>query len=250
MTIEKCPKPLDLVTAFLEGAGKWDAHIRACPSCAGQIRELEADRKAFLAKHPFSSFWEGLERRRGLRSSVVGRFWEHIRSSGALRAAAAMASVAAILFLVYHRPTPPAPTPEILSKGGVDLSFYVASATGGEAERGKSGMAVPAGTALQFVYTAGDPYLLLIGVEADRSLSVYYPSAGTESASVTPGSQKKLPQGLRWQPKTGYERFYGVFSKAPVKLEEIQKALEGIAIEKSAKLPLPYPQASVILYRK
>ncbi|HSA58260.1 MAG TPA: hypothetical protein VLJ37_01070 [bacterium] len=247
---DDCPRPLDLVNAFLEGNGKWDGHVRACPSCAGQIRELEADRKAFLIKHPFSSFWEGLEKRREKRPSAFGRFWDQIRSSGALRAAAAMASVAAIMFLVYHRPTPPAPNPEILSKGGVDLGFYVASATGGEAERGKSGMAVPAGTALQFVYSAGDPYLILIGVEADRSLSVYYPSSGTESASVASGSQKKLPQGLRWQPKTGYERFYGVFSKTPVKLEEIQKALEGIAIEKSAKLPLPYAQASVILYRK
>ncbi len=249
---DKCPKPLDLVTAFLEGSEGLDVHVRGCPSCAGQIRELEADRKAFLAKHPFSSFWEGLEKRREKRSSAFGRFWEQVRSSGTLRAAAAMASVGVIVLLVSHRPNPPAPTPEILSKGGVDLGFYVASSKGGEAERGKSGMTLPGGTSLQFVYsTASDyPYLLLIGVEEDRTVSVYYPSSGTESASVAPGTHAKLPDALRWQPKTGYERFYGVFSKTPVKLDEIKRTLEGIAVEPSAKLPLPYPQASVILYRK
>jgi hypothetical protein len=248
---DKCPKPLELVTTFLEGGGDWEPHVRGCPSCSAQIRELEADRRAFLTRHPFSSFWEGLEKRRK-HSSALGRFWEQIRSSGALRAAAAMASVAALMFLVYHRPTPPAPAPEILTKGGVDLGFYVASASGGEAERGKSGMSLPSGAALQFVYTSPSDasQLLLIGVEADRTVSVYYPSSGVESAAAEGGAQKKLPQALRWQPKSAYERFYAVFSKTPVKREDVQKALEGASIEKSAKLPLPYPHASVILYRK
>jgi hypothetical protein len=246
---DSCPRPLDLVSAFLEGTGKWDAHVRACPSCAGQIRELEADRKAFLARHPFSSFWEALEKRKGARTGF--RFWEFLRSSGAFRAAAAMASVAAVMFLVYHRPAPPVSKPEILTKGGADLSFYVAS-SGGQPERGKSGMAVPPGAGVQFVYSTGaeNSQLLLIGVEADGTLSVYYPVSGTGSAAVEAGAQKKLPQALRWQPKSSFERFYAVFSKTPVPLEEVRKALAGVPVEKAAKLPLPYPQASVILYRK
>jgi hypothetical protein len=247
-----CPKPLEIVTYFLEG-GSLEGHVRACPACSAQIQDLEADRKAFLVKHPASAFLADLEKRRPAKSgfgSVLG----HIFGSGSLRAALAMAGAAALMIVVIGRFDR---SPEILSKGGVDLRFYVGGAAGREPEAGANGMKLPPESVLQFVYStsANQSQLLLVGIEENDDLSVYYPSGGAGSASVESGDQKKLPQALRWQPKTGYERFYAIFSKEPVSTEEVRKALDrlktsGKSVEQSSRLPLPYPQASTIIYRK
>lgn len=248
---EGCPKPLDLVSYFHDG-GKLESHARGCEACSAQLRELEAERKAFLVSHPFSAFMADLEKRRPQKAS--GGFLKSIFSSGAFRAAVAMAGVATLMIVVigrYER------TPEILSKGAVDLRFYVSEAAGKQPAPGKNGMTLPADSALQFVYstTSEDPKILLVGVEADGNLSVYFPSGGDQSVDVPVGDQQKLPQALKWEPKTGYERFYAVFSKTPLQVSEIRKALDqlktsGKSVEQTSRLPLPYPQASTIIYRK
>ncbi|HEX5036485.1 MAG TPA: hypothetical protein VFX30_04950 [bacterium] len=251
-----CPKPLQIVTYFLEGGspdGLMDGHVRACPACSAQIQELEADRKAFLVKHPFSSFMADLEKRRPARTGL-GDVFKRVLGSGVLRAAVAMAGVATLMIVVIGRYDR---TPEILSKGGVDLRFYVGGAAGRDPEPGSNGMKLPPESAVQFVYStsADQTQLLLVGVEQNGALSVYYPSGGTGSATVEAGDQKKLPQALRWQPKTDYERFYAIFSKDTLTLDAVRKALDqlktsGKSVEQTARLPLPYPQASTILYRK
>jgi len=259
---DKCPTPLNLAVYFVEGdqapsAPAIRSHLDACEACRARIGELEADRKAFLVQNPFTAFWNRLEGHPSRRSSGLARFWRRLSAPAVLRAAAALASVAALMVVVYgryDRPTAPAPQ-KILSKGSVGLQFYVAGIQGKEAERGKSGMSLPQGAGLQFLYTAQEPFLLLAGVEADGTLSVYYPSGGAQSGPIEAGDQKKLPQALRWQPKTAYERFYAVFSKEPVSAEAVRKAVEeltssGKTIEQSEKLPLPYPQVTAIIYRK
>jgi hypothetical protein len=256
--IEKCPRPLDLVRHFVESgqgpSASVEAHVRGCAACKAQLVELEADRKAFLVSHPFSSFWEKVEERRSRRPSRIADFFKNIGASGTFRAAAAMAGVAALMIVVIERYDR---VPEILSKGGVDLRFYVAETKGGEPTPGKSGMALPTETGVQFVYSASkeEAQLLLVGVEADGTLSVYFPSNGAQSAPIEPGDQKKLPQALRWQPKTAFERFFAIFSKEPVSADDVRKAMEqlkasGKSVEQITKLPLPYPQASTIIYKK
>lgn len=248
----QCPTSLTLAQFSVEGdlipgASGLKAHTAQCRRCAEALVDLEADRKAFLVKHPFSAFWNDLEARKAAPEPIFKRLFRWLNESSALRAAVAMAGLAGIMVVSIGRETP---TPQILTKGGVDLQFYVASPQG--SELGKSGMKLPEGSGLQFVYTASEPYLLLVGVEEDRSVSLYYPSAGTESSSIESGNRKKLPQALRWQPKTSYERFYGIFSKQPVKFEEIKKAINDLAgkkIEDAEKLPLPYPQTSTLIYR-
>jgi len=250
-----CPKPLELVTHFLDG-GKWESHMLGCSACSAQIRELDVDRKAFLAKHPFSSFMADLKKRRVPKEGRFGAFLKGLMSFGPFRTAAAMAGVAALMIVVIGRYDR---APEVLSKGGVDLRFYVAGAHGDghEPEPGTNAMKLPAETALQFVYSTSpdQSQLLLVGVEQNGEFSVYFPSGGDESATVESGDQKKLPQALRWQPKTDYERFYAIFSKDPLKVDAVRKALDqlktsGKSIEQTSRLPLPYSQASTIIYRK
>jgi hypothetical protein len=257
MTETGCPKPLEIVTYFLEGgspAGPIAGHMGSCPACSAQLQELEADRRAFLIQHPFSAFLADLEKRRSPEGGALSSLLKRVLTSGAFRAAVAMAGAAALMIVVIGRYDR---TPEILSKGGVDLRFYVGGAPGRDPEPGSSGMKLPAESALQFVYStsADQSQLLLVGVEQNGDLSVYFPSGGSESGAVEAGDQKKLPQALRWQPKTDYERFYAIFSKDPLTLDAIRKALDqlkssGKSIEHTARLPLPYPQASTIIYRK
>jgi hypothetical protein len=263
---EKCPRPLDLVKYFLEGGATSspestiEDHVRGCAACQAQIRELAAERKAFLVNHPFSSFWEKLEESRSKRSFGLASALKHIFSSGTFRAAVAMVGVAALMIVVIGRyDRSPQIQPEILSKGGVDLRFYVAAPNGGEPAPGKNGMTLPPESSLQFVYSASpqESQLLLIGVEENGSLTVYFPSGGDQSAPIASGDQKKMPQALRWKPaaNSSFERFYAVFSKTPVAVDEIRKALDllkasGKSVEQTATLPLPYPQASAVIYKK
>lgn len=251
-----CPTSLSLARFASEGdaspqAAAIRAHESVCAPCKAALTELKADRSAFLVRHPFTAFWNDLEKKAPERPSFFARLFRWLNESAALRAAVAMAGLAGIMIVAVGREAVP---PQILSKGGVNLQFYVASSKSAGPELGKNGMKLPAGSGLQFVYSAQEPYLLLIGIEADRTVSVYHPSDGSESASIEAGDQIKLPQAIRWQPKTAYERFYGVFSKQPVKIEDVRKALEtpsisGKSIEETEKLPLPYPQSSAIIYR-
>jgi hypothetical protein len=253
---ELCPTSLALAQFAAEGDASPKAtvirtHTAACASCKTILADLEADRRAFLVKHPFTAFWNDLEKRIPARPPFFSRLFRWLNESSALRATIAMAGLATIMIVAVGRETA---LPQILTKGGVDLQFYVASSKSGGPALGKSGMKLPEGSGLQFVYSAQEPYLLLIGIEADRTVSVYHPSNGSESVSIEIGDRKKLPQAIRWQPKSAYERFYGVFSKQPVKMEEIRNALEtpsisGKSIEQIEKLPLPYPQSSAIIYR-
>src|SRR3989338_966277 len=189
----------------------------------------EDEKKKFLAQYPFERLWKEING--DGRISWFSRFRRWLVASLGLQATVAMAGIATLMIVgLWQIPE----FQDIRSKGGVGLTFYTALAPGEEIVRGKDGMTLPVGADLQFVYSSPDnPFLLLIGVEANGALSVYSPEGG-----------------IRWQPTSSYERFYALLSKEPIPLETVKQALDQIAregktVEQTSKLPLPYPQSSI-----
>lgn len=246
-----CPSKLALERFFSEGpesrrSADLEAHIGGCGSCRAQLADMAAERRAFLTRYPFEKFRNVLEARK--RRSSLARLREWLAPGGALKAAIAFAGVAGIMVFVVWQQNH---GPEILTKGGIELSLYISpSGSPEKVERGKDGMSVPSGTAVQFVYSAADQkHLRLVGVEANGSVSNYY------NGPTAPGAKVKLPQALLWQPQSDSERFFAVFSLQPIAPEDIEAAArkiaqEGKSIEQTTKLPLPYPQVSILLHRK
>ncbi len=241
----RCPKKWALERFFAEGspAGPVADHAAGCPSCRETLTHYQAQKAAFLAKHPFRQLWNALEERRASR-----RFWRKWLLPVPLRTAVAFASIAGlIVFAVWRHQQ----SPEILTKGGVGLGFYVSSQ--GKIEKGRNGMSLRPGTEVQFLYSSQkESYLLLAGIEEDGTVTFYYPPNGEASGPIEPAKKSPLPTALRWRPAGRYERFFALFTEMPIPSEEFKAAAEGLGktIEQEGRFPLPYPQVSIILYRK
>ncbi len=244
-----CPSRIRLERFFFEGRsqGELETHVEGCASCREILADLEADRRAFLTRHPFAQIEGRLEEKRN--KAFLTKLGRWLTPSRALKSGFVLAGLACLMAIVVWRQ--PSPSPDILSKGGTSLTFYVSSNGSSEkAQRGNDGMSLPAGTGVQFVYsTTEGKFLYLAGVEKDGAFSEYY------NGPITPGSMVKLPQALLWQPKSAYERFYALFSAEPISAESVRSVVaklvqDGKSIEQAPKLPLSYLQASVLLHRK
>lgn len=261
-----CPSKRVLEVFFYEGHGpdEVERHVEACPSCRDFLREAAQDRQAFLTRYPFPRLWNALEDRKSRSPSMISRLREWLwprGAAGVLRNAVALAGVAGLMIFTLWGVWQTQQAPEILTKGGVGLGVYVAE-TPEKISRGRDGMQVKPGSVLQFVYSTPEAkHLLLVGVEADGTLSVYHPGAegdrppSEESAPIAAGTQVQLPQALLWQPHAAYERFFGIFSPKPISVADVRRSVEqirsqGKTIEETSKLPLPYPQASILLKRR
>lgn len=248
-----CPNQIRLTAFFLEGQGgeTLETHVEGCPNCRNRLAALAEDRRVFLTRYPFEKLWAGIGG--DGRISWMARLRRWIAESRSLRAAVTVAGLATLmLFILWQAPE----FPDIRSKGGVGLILYAAPAPGGEILLTKDGASLLPDAELQFVTSSREePYLLLIGLEKDLTLSVYYPADGNTSGPVETGSKKKLPHAIRWRPHTPHERFYALFSKAPISLDEVRQAVdrlagEGKTVEQTSKLPLPYSQVSIMVHRK
>jgi hypothetical protein len=240
-----CPPKIVLEGFFYDGKFPEDAedHIASCDACREKVRLWSEEKKVFLQKYPFQKLWDTFDKRKRSRS------WGWIPFPPAVRTALAFAAIGGLaVFAVWQSRQPP----EILSKGGAGLGFYVSHE--GQVRRGENGMTLPAGDDLQFLYSTDEGrFLLLFGVEADGTLTVYHPHGGDLSAPVEPARKNRLPQAIRWRPQSPYERFFALFSDKPVSVEEVKTVLRSLSdksVEEMSRLPLPYPQASVIVYRK
>ncbi len=251
--MERCPPKIAVEAFFLEGLDLLGlkGHVQACPACGEIGKALEAQRDVFLQRYPFSRLLTEIGPQ---QRSFIRKTFDRFLAPRAFWAVLATAGLAGLM-LVTLRPENPT-EPQIQVKGGVGLSFYAAPALQGKVEPGKDGMDLPAGAQLQFVYSNMEsPYLYLVGVEENGAITAYFPDRGVLSGPVQTGSKIKLPQGLSWEPKSAYERFYALFSREPVPIGEVRAAVsqlasEGKTVERTTKLPLPYTQASIIVNRK
>lgn len=239
-----CPPKIVLEGFFFGGqlTEEVEDHVGSCPDCQAKLERWSSEKETFLRRYSFDRFWDARRPK---------RIWERYFLSTPLRATVVFGTLAGLMFFTVWTSRRPA---DLSVKGGVALSFYVAE--GESLEAGKDRMALPEGSEIQFVYSVKrEKYLLFMGFEADRTFTVYFPEGGEQSGSIVTGEKLRFPHALRWQPSTAYERFFAFFSDKPIPVDQVvstlrREAERGKSVEELKNLPLPYPQASVLLYRK
>lgn len=113
-------------------------------------------------------------------------------------------ALAAALFLVVRG------EPPNRIKGEVDLAFYVLR--GGEVTAGDPAATFREGDRLQFTYRSGmHDRLVLLSVDGDGRLTVYYPDDGETPVPVVPGDRHVLDGSIILDDAPGPETFLAFF---------------------------------------
>ncbi|MCK6525190.1 DUF4384 domain-containing protein [Myxococcota bacterium] len=132
---------------------------------------------------------------------------------------APLAVVAAALALVV---LPDAPSSR--AKGDVDLDFVVLRE--GRVMPGVEGRVYGPGDLLQFTYrAAGHERLVLLSIDGEGRVTVFYPSAGDTPLAVVPGERHVLDGSIALDDAPGPELFVAVFG--PSGVEEARELVEG-----------------------
>ncbi len=106
-------------------------------------------------------------------------------------------------------------------KGGVDLDFYVLQ--GAEVKPGVEGEVLAAGDRVQFTYrAAGHDTLVLVGVDGEGAVSLYYPERGDAPEAVEPWDRRVLEGSIELDDAAGPEVFVALFS--------VESASEGLEL--------------------
>ncbi len=249
-----CPRRIELLQAMdpdsqgerLEAVR---AHARSCPRCLGIVSRLEAENEEFIARHPPGTIVPRL-----LARAVGTR-----RRRGLLPVFVPAAAVLALLVLLVALPAEHEPGPLATRvKGEVSLRVFVQRA--GQSVEAHSGETFHAGDRIQFVYASGAKrYLFLASLDGEGRVSNFNFQAAPSSVPIVPGSGQVLQGSIILDDHPGPERVFAVFSDRPLPQAEIERAAarafahlrrEGGDITKLVRLPLPHPQASILLEKK
>jgi hypothetical protein len=116
------------------------------------------------------------------------------------------------------------------------------------------------GDVLRFFYDSGSfDYVFLLSVDAWGRVSSYYPDGSGFSVPVVRGRNLPLPGGVMLDDFVGYERFYAIFSRTPLSRGDVEAAVwtamlsflaQGKGVEDLVELPLPLPQATLLVEKR
>jgi hypothetical protein len=247
----ECPRRFDLIR-LTAGDGEEKEmqalrdHASSCPTCGAILTSLEKQQHDFLERRPFSevapAFIEG-GRKHASRRRLVFRL---------VPAAAVVLLALGVIWLTL--PTEPG----IRTKGEISLAFYVQK--GAEAVPGRSGGIYRENDRIQFTYSSGSHrYLFLVSLDDHGAVSNFNHKASDSSIPISPGSNRLLEGSIILDDSIGPERIFAIFSSTPLRFKEIKAATDrahrelkktGGSVRDLTRLPLPYPQASVLLMKK
>jgi len=251
-----CPREFDWTLAAAEpqtpGARALSDHAASCPRCAARLAAREGERALLAQRHPFEEF----------RAAVEARVAQGARRRRlALRLVPALAACAALVAGLALWPAPrPAPGDAggLRTKGSIGLRFYVQR--GAESEPGVSGGEYHENERIQFTYSSGPHrFLFLVSLDERGRVSNFNHRGEPRSVAIAPGEDRVLEGSIILDSATGYERVFAVFSDRPLAYGEVRRAAEtalaeavraGRTVRDLERLPLPWPQASILLLKR
>lgn len=243
-----CPRRFELIR-LAAGDGEEEelnvlrAHADSCPQCGSLLTSLEKQRNEFLKRHPFEEIAPTL---------LKGRRRRPLYWLAPAAAAAALLLVAGILWFALS------PEPTIRTKGDISLAFFVQK--GGEAVPGQAGGIYRKNDRIQFAYSSGpNRYVFLVSLDDRGAVSNFNHQGAETSVPIKPGTNRVLEGSIILDDSVGPERIFAVFSNQPLRLEEVKDAADracrelqkaGASVRDLDRLPLPHPQASVLIVKK
>ncbi len=210
-------------------------HVVACAHCRDRVAQLDDEREAFLAAHPFSSVQQEVAERALFlddepeiavpASSAPG--WQ-LALLTLVGAAAAVLVMGLVVPLGDGRPGGAADEapPYTGVKGATDLRAAVLR--DGSLLSAAGDVVLAPGDELQFQVDTG-PYdhVAIVGVDGTGAVSVYQPVGGGSSLPVAPGGGRVLETAFRLDDAPGPEVFVAVFTDGPVEAEAVAGEVQG-----------------------
>lgn len=159
-----------------------------------------------------------------------------------------------------HRPKSTLRPHAVLQAAPVDLSIMVLGAGG--AMPAKDGVQLPPDTQIRFLYDSPDfDYLMVVSVTDRGAVSVLYPMTEGPSIQVVRGLGIPLHGAIQLDDHLGPERFFALFSSAPLAFEQVEAAItesrggaaavDGAAwLRELRRLPLDCAQATLLIEKE
>lgn len=228
------------------------ARVQACPECSARLAALRQEAQAFLQEVNVGVESAHVLTRVDAPAPRRARWW----ARPWVPAVVAAAALIGVLTALPSPQEPGAPTTR-LKGGGPGLVMFVKDASG--VHRGEDGARLEAGDQVQFRYDAGGRrHLFLISVDAAGVVSPLYPDTPTESIAVEPEGVHVLEGSVILDDAVGPERFFAVFSNAPLAYADLAAAAsrglaDGGPVTDLSALPLgreDVAQASVLIVKE
>lgn len=250
MTRHRDPLPPHALAAYLEGevtpseTAIIEAHLRDSGAARGRLDQLDEIRRT-LARLPEdpdeplaqAALWRAVDAAPARPRAVRSPWWRALLGFGA----AACATLCAVLLLRAFTPpvVPVAHDSEFQRKAAAAIPDdrwvhieVLRVATDGTA-RPLPGGVVRAGDKLVFRYASGGPdpfgFLMVFAVDAAQDIHWYYPAyetAGSDPASVAirgDGGAAALPDAIEHPLPAGPLVFYGVFTRTPLRVVDVER---------------------------
>jgi hypothetical protein len=203
-------------------------HIASCQTCSSRFTNITRGRVAYLAAYPADDFARQVaaraERARRPAAAAPADGREPSRQRPMRRrwlagvGAVALAMGAVALFALRPRGI----SEEIRLKGGATWSVFVKR--GARTWPAQEGESLKTSDRLAFAYSlADDRYFLLFGVD-DAGTTVQYGAEGAQLLLLRRG-RGELPFGIELDARTGEERLFALFSRAPLDVATARVAL-------------------------
>ena len=264
MTKDSCPSDLVVDRYLAEelaaaGRASLEAHLQGCDDCRARIEARRVDAADYAARSE-------LPERAAAVLAAVGRqdatreakarlqpWWRSFSRWAPGLAVAAAVAVLIVMMLPREALRSGAGREGVRVKGSLSIGAYLKrSETVSEA---RSGQAFFPGDRLRFNYSARrDGYLCLIGVDARRAVTVYFPSRGDRAFRAKKGSKRALPESTILDDTLGLETVAGILCPerfAPSTLRaSARKLIEALRKGKRAAAIrlLPAPDCQTALF--
>ncbi|MBI5525047.1 MAG: hypothetical protein HY897_01855 [Deltaproteobacteria bacterium] len=248
-----CPSSLALDAWVLDGRKETDplhAHVKSCPRCTAQIAELDHASDVF---------------RRDVFPATVGKvvrlsrkvpWYERIFAEDhpfKLVYTVPMLTITLILLVIglVQLPFSRNDAPQTAIKGTLGLTVFVEHQ--GSVRELFDGETVFPGDRLRFrPAVPADGFLMVVSVQENGSVNLYYPPDGDSAMKVAAGSEA-LPGSIVLDESTGGERVFVLYSSRMFSLGEVKSAIQSVmsfgSVEGLKALPLEMKQATTV-FRK
>jgi hypothetical protein len=222
-----------------------ETHVRGCPQCAAMLKRMEASGGGWTPD-------VALIRQRQRPAALFERLASWLLRPAVLVPVAALSVVLITVPFLFHEKEQAG---AVRPKGGVSMRVFVK--TEGGARPGIPGEALRAGDTIKFaVSPGGHRYVMVVNLEEDGDLALYYPKEG--DASIREANREiVVPASIVLDGFAGRERVFAIFSDSPLRFAEVSAAAARLSraggkidLKHIEALPLDLPQASFLIMKE
>jgi hypothetical protein len=191
-------------------------HCKSCAECAGYLETLKADKREFLAAHPFPLARKVIlpNRRQPWRAS----FFDAARRPAWAPAYALIAVILMVSPIVYFRAVHHPATEDITFKGRGEAISFLVKRNGNISVCTTLDTLLP-GDEIQALYSLTKPkFMSLLSVDSYGAVSWYHPDQKSRFCSIPakPGRNQNYPAGILLDDSKGRELVVALFSDSPL----------------------------------